>query len=127
MATTSCRVLVVDDEKDTAQTLACLLVGLGHEATFLTDPQQVFETTERVKPHLVFLDIGMPGMDGWQVAKLLRKQYPGEGQLRLVAISGHGAPEHHARSRQAGFDAHIMKPLAVDLIESIIKQLAPPC
>jgi hypothetical protein len=47
--------------------------------------------------------------------------------LRLVAISGHGAPEHHARSRQAGFDAHIMKPLAVDLIESIIKQLAPPC
>jgi CheY-like chemotaxis protein len=69
----------------------------------------------------------MPGMDGWQVAKRLRKQYPGEGQLRLVAISGHGAPEHHARSRQAGFDAHIMKPLAVDLIESIIKQLAPPC
>lgn len=69
MATKRCRVLVVDDDKDHAQTFAYLLVGMGHEATFLTDPRKVLDTTHRVHPHIV-LDIGMAGMDGWQVAWL---------------------------------------------------------
>lgn len=109
MATRPCRVLVVDDDKDTAQTLARLLVSMGQEATFLTDPTQVLETTNRVHPHIVFLDLGMPGLDGWTIARLLRKLYPQDGTLRLVAFSGRGDDEARKESRRAGFDAHVLK------------------
>lgn len=124
MATGPCRILVVDDDQDTAQTLAHLLVGMGHEATFLTDSRQVGDVVERIKPHIIFLDIGMPGLNGWEVARLLRKQYPAaDGNLRLVAITGHADDKAHIRSRQAGFDAHVKKPVAMDLVEAIIRQL----
>ena len=125
MATKPCRVLVVDDDKDVAQTFAYLLVCLGHEATFLTDPHQVFETVDRVKPHIVFLDIAMPGMDGWEVAKRLRRHSVADGALRLVAVSGSAEPGAHIKSRQAGFDAHVAKPVEAPLLESIINQLKP--
>jgi CheY-like chemotaxis protein len=96
---------------------------MGHEATFLTDSSQVLETVERTKPDIVFLDLGMPTMNGWEVATLLRKRYPVDSGLRLVAISGHGNEAARAKSRQAGFDAHTQKPVAIDLVESIIKQM----
>jgi CheY-like chemotaxis protein len=119
-----CRIVVVDDDKDTAQTLAYLIVGMGHEATFLTNPLQVVDTVNRIRPHIVLLDIGMPGLNGWEVAKLLRRHYPPESELRLVAITGHGDEAAHIKSRQAGFDAHVRKPVAVDLVEAIIRQFA---
>lgn len=127
MATRPRRVLVVDDDQDTAQTFAYLLVGMGHEATFLTEPRLVLETVDRLKPHIVFLDIGMPGLNGWEIATMVRKKYPYDG-LYLVAISGQAADEKaHIKSRKAGFDAHVTKPVAIDLVESIIKQLAVRC
>jgi CheY-like chemotaxis protein len=125
MATGACRILVVDDDQDTAQTFAFLLVGMGHEAIFLTDSSQVVDAVNRVKPHMIFLDIGMPGLNGWEVARLLRKQYPPDSSLRLVAITGQIDGQAHIKSRQAGFDAHLKKPVAVDLVEAIIKQLDP--
>lgn len=127
MATGPCRVLVVDDDQDTAQTFAYLLVGLGHEATFLTDPYAVVETANRVKPHIVFLDLGMPGMDGWEVARRLRELYPHDHPMRLVAVSGHGDEQARIKSRKSGFDAHVTKPIAIDLVEIIIAQLDPRC
>lgn len=123
MATKPCRVLVVDDDQDTAQSLAYLLVGMGYEATFLTDPHQVVESVNRTKPNIIFLDLGMPAMDGWQVARLLRQRFPDGDRLRLVAISGRGDEEARIRSRKAGFDAHVTKPVAINLVEAIIKQL----
>lgn len=123
MATKPCRVLVVDDDKDTAQTFAYILVTMGHEAAFLTDAHQVMEAAERTQPDIIFLDIGMPGMDGWEVARLLRKRFSHDGALRLVAISGRGDDDARIRSRQAGFDAHIQKPVEAALVEAIIRQL----
>jgi CheY-like chemotaxis protein len=122
MATRACRVLVVDDDRDTAQTFAYLFVGMGHEATFLTDPGLVPETVERMKPDIIFLDIGMPTMNGWEVAKMLRKRYPHDGSLKLVAITGHADEDAMAKSRMAGFDAHLPKPVSPPLAEAIIKQ-----
>lgn len=124
MPTPKCRVLVVDDDPDTAETFAYLLIGMGHEATFLTNPTQVPQTVDRVKPDIVFLDIGMPGVSGWDLARALRTRYPHD-TLRLVAITGKTEPQAHATSRQAGFDAHVTKPIAVDLVESILKQFFP--
>ena len=125
MATKPCRVLIVDDEQDTAQTLAYLLVGMGHQASFLTEPRQVLETAQRTRPDIIILDLGMPGMNGWEVASLLRKAFPVDGEVRLVALSGRGDKEARSKSRSAGFDAHVTKPVAIDLIEAIIQQLRP--
>lgn len=125
MAPGPCRILVVDDDQDTAQTFAYLLVGMGHEAIFVTDSSQVVATVNRIKPHMIFLDIGMPGLNGYEVAKLLRKQYPPDSSLRLVAITGQSDEKAHIKSRQAGFDAHVKKPVAIDLVEAIIRQLDP--
>jgi CheY-like chemotaxis protein len=120
-----CRILVVDDEHDTAQTFAFLLAGMGHEAAFITDSGQVVDTVNRFKPQIIFLDIGMPGLNGWEVARLIRKQYPPDSPLRLVAITGQSDEKAHIKSRQAGFDAHVKKPAAIDLVEAIIRQLDP--
>lgn len=99
---------------------------MGHEATFVTDPQKVLEMTDRIKPHIVFLDLGMPGMDGWEVAKRLRQQYPQEdGTLQIVAVSGHGDDRARIKSRKAGFDAHVLKPVDIELVEVIIRQIDP--
>ena len=122
MATKPWRVLVVDDDRDTAETLAYLLKGMGHEATFLTEPSLVAETVDRIKPHIVFLDIGMPGVNGWELAAMIRKKYPYD-RLHLVAVTGQRDDKARAKSRQAGFDAHVTKPVAIDLVESIIKQI----
>jgi CheY-like chemotaxis protein len=122
MATEKCRVLVVDDDQDTARSFAYLLVGVGHEATFLTDPHEVPAAVARVNPHIIFLDINMPGLNGWEVAKMIRKQHRQDEGLRLVAITGHADETAPVKSRKAGFDAHVLKPVSVDLVEAIIRQ-----
>lgn len=122
MATERCRVLVVDDDQDTAQTFAYLFVGMGHEATFLTDPLQVVDVVKRIKPHIIFLDIGMPGLNGWEVAKMIRRHYPPDRDgVKLIAITGHADETARVKSRQAGFDAHLPKPVSMDLAEAIIQ------
>jgi CheY-like chemotaxis protein len=124
MRASRCRVLVVDDDRDSAQTFAYLLAGMGHETRYLTDPGRVLRTVARFKPQIVFLDIGMPGISGWELAEALRRQYAYDA-LRLVALTARGEDQDRVRSRQAGFDAHILKPVSMDLVESIIEQLFP--
>jgi CheY-like chemotaxis protein len=121
MAHSPKRILVVDDHADTAQSFAALLRTLGHEVEAVTDPLRVEARVAELEPHIVFLDIGMPGLNGWQVAERLRARYPQEA-LRLVAITAYGADHDRARSRRAGFDAHLVKPASVDLVESILTQ-----
>jgi len=121
MAHSPKRILVVDDHVDTAQTFAALLRALGHEVEALTDPAAVEARVAELEPHIVFLDIGMPKLDGWQVAERLRARYPQEA-LKLVAITAYGEAHDRARSRRAGFDAHLVKPASVDLVESILTQ-----
>jgi CheY-like chemotaxis protein len=111
----------LDDDRDTAQTFAELLKVMGHEATFLTDPAKVDDYIAAVRPHIAFLDLGMPRQNGWQVAERIRARYSPDA-LRLVAITGHGGDEERARSRRAGFDAHLLKPPSPDLVESILSQ-----
>lgn len=119
-----CRALVVDDQPDAANTLAILIQALGHEARALTNPLEVREAIDAFDPHVVFLDIGMPNLDGWTLARQLREHY-GSDQLRLVALTAYGEPEDHARSRKAGFDAHIVKPAEPRLVEHILATVLP--
>ncbi len=121
-----CRVLVVDDDHDNAQMLAALLEAMGHDVTFLTDPTKVIDTARALRPQVVFLDLRMPRLDGWELAKQLRA-LDGEPAkpMRLVAVSGRIDEEARVKSRKAGFDAHVLKAAEPELIESIFKQL--PC
>ena len=118
-----CRVLVVDDEPDTAQTFAYILASMGHETTFLTDPRTVLARVAEIKPHIVFMDINMPGLNGWEVAKMIRRQHPQDGEtLKLVAITGQTGEGAQVKSRMAGFDAHLLKPVSPDLAEAVVRQ-----
>jgi CheY-like chemotaxis protein len=106
METARKRILVVDDLHDSALSLALVLQRMGHTAEFVTDPWKALETARRFLPELVFLDIGMPGIDGYALARMFRQEFGFEA-LRLVALTAWGRDEDRAASRQAGFDAHV--------------------
>jgi CheY-like chemotaxis protein len=119
-ATAPRRVLVIDDNKDAAQTLAEALKLLGHEAEAIFDALQVFDKVRTYKPDILFLDIGMPHIDGYTVAKVLRQDY-GYENLKLVAVTAYTTEDDRRKARQAGFDAHVGKPADFEIIESILE------
>jgi CheY-like chemotaxis protein len=124
-ALTSRRILVVDDRLDAAQSFAFLLAELGQQAEFITDPYATMENARRLRPELVFLDIGMPGLDGWQLSRLLRAEF-GFDAIRIVAVTAYGELADRKRSREAGFDAHVVKPVSVELVQSILDTIFEP-
>lgn len=117
------KILVVDDNVDSAQSMAFVLRSLGHQADYVSDPRRVLAAVKDKKPDAVFLDIGMPHMDGFQLAQLLKR---GNGEMYVVAISGHDSPEDRKRGREAGFDAHVAKPADADMLQSILSTLFGP-
>ena len=112
------RVLVVDDNRDAADTLATMLRMLGHDAEQLYDPQAVEAEVERFQPDLVFLDLGMPGRSGFEVARALRARAGGD-QLLLVALTGWGQADDRRRSLDAGFDEHLVKPPDLNAVRQL--------
>jgi len=119
------RALVVDDDCDTAESFARVLEGLGCEVEFVTDPALAADAVARLHAQIVFLDIGMPGINGYDLADMLRRQYGWHTGIRLVAVTAYGSEEHRARSRAAGFDAHVLKPVSAELVESMLRTLFP--
>jgi len=105
----SLRVLVVDDNVDTATTLAMLVQASGHEVRTAYDGTAVLEAALDYRPNVVLLDIGLPGLNGFEVAKGLRLQ-PALQNVVLVAMTGYGQESDRHRSREAGFDHHLVKP-----------------
>jgi CheY-like chemotaxis protein len=114
------RILIVDDSEDGAESLAMLLQFAGHETHKAHDGVAAIEAAERIRPDIVLLDIGLPRMNGYEVSRHIRKEPWGKG-LVLVALTGWGQEEDRHRSREAGFDAHMVKPLDFD---RLIKLLA---
>jgi CheY-like chemotaxis protein len=104
------RILVVDDNVDAAATLQLLLGSLGHETAVANDGAQALKLAVDFRPDLVFLDIGMPGMDGYEVARRLRALRTNP-PFRIVAVTGWGQESDRQRSREAGFDLHLVKPV----------------
>jgi two-component system CheB/CheR fusion protein len=119
------RVLVVDDSISTAQSMAALLQLKGHDGRVAFDGPKALETAAAFHPEVVLLDIDMPGMNGYQVAKQLR-QMPGLEQTLLVAITGYGQEEDRRRSREAGFQLHLVKPVRLSAILELLASAAFP-
>ena len=113
------RVLVVDDNVDAAAMLAALIRQLGHEVEIVHDGSAALRAVEGYRPEVILLDIGMPGMNGFEVAQRLRElgRVP---RLRIVAVTGWGKPEDRQRSREAGFDMHLIKPVELSEIQQAL-------
>jgi PAS domain S-box-containing protein len=116
------RLLVVDDNRDAAESLAMLLRLQGHEVRVAYSGQAALEDAHSFQPDLIFLDIGMPGMDGYEVARRMRQQ-PGLEDVVLAALTGWGQPEDRRRTAEAGFDHHLVKPPDPKVVEGLVAGL----
>ena len=118
------RVLVVDDNVDSARSMALLFQSLGHDAATANDGLEALELARSLQPEVVVLDLGMPGLDGYEVAKRLRREPWGEGLL-LVALTGWGQQDARDRSKSSGFDAHLVKPVEIETLLEIVNRPRP--
>ena len=109
-ATATLRVLVVDDYADVAESLALLLQIKGHDVETADCGLKAIEKARSFRPQVVLLDIGLPDISGFDVAKRLR-ELPETRQAFLIAISGYGGPEYVEQAKSSGFDEHLLKPL----------------
>ena len=120
--TSGLRLLVVDDNRDAADSLAVLLRLQGHEVRVVHDGPAALEVAPSYRPDAVFLDLGMPGMDGYEVARRLRKT-PGLEKTVLAALTGWGQREDRRRTAEAGFDHHLVKPPEPKALEGVLAGL----
>ena len=116
------RVLVVDDNRDLADSLALLLEGNGYRVTTAYDGMTAIDRTFAERPQIVLLDLGLPGVDGYTVAGTIRGG-AGLEDTRLIAMTGYGQPEDRQRTRAAGFHAHLVKPVDWDVLRGILEGL----
>jgi signal transduction histidine kinase/ActR/RegA family two-component response regulator len=114
-----CRVLAVDDNVDAALTLGQALGALGCTVQVVHDGAAALAALPTFAPELVLLDIGLPGMDGYEVARRLRSASP-HPALRIVAVTGYGQSSDRVRSRDAGFDDHVVKPVSLDILRRVL-------
>jgi CheY-like chemotaxis protein len=125
MAATPRRLLIADDNSDAAESLAMLLRLEGHDVTVVGSGRQALTAVADVQPEFALLDIGMPDMDGYEVARQLRRiELP--SRLTLIAVTGWGQEGDKARASQAGFDYHFTKPIEPDELFELLKQNGDP-
>ena len=118
-----CKVLVADDNRDAAESLAMLLGIMGHEVRVAFDGTSALSMARTFRPDLAFLDIGMPRMTGYEVASCLRKESWSD-DLMLVAATGWGDAEARRKSKEAGFDSHLTKPVGPEEVQTLLTRAA---
>jgi CheY-like chemotaxis protein len=111
------RLLLVEDNADARQTLRALLEALGHEVHEAGDGEAGIAAAATLRPDLAFVDIGLPRLDGYEVARRMRAV---DATVRLVALTGYGRDEEVRRARDAGFDEHILKPASMEQLRAAI-------
>jgi CheY-like chemotaxis protein len=118
------KVLVVDDNRDAADMLAAALTRLGFQTEIATDGLAALHAAKHFRPEIVFLDIGLPIMDGYEVAVKLRGDF-GAG-LKLIALTGYGQASDREKAREVGFDAHIVKPIDISTLPELLSRETRP-
>ncbi|GAB5098825.1 response regulator [Caballeronia sp. LP006] len=118
-AASSRRILIVDDSEDAALAMSMLLEALGHEVRTEHDGPRALQSIDDFKPDVVLLDIGLPGMNGFDVAREMRKR-PVTRDALLLALTGYGSDADRQNSIDAGFDHHLTKPVSIDALEALL-------
>ena len=116
------RVLVVDDNDASAKTLGWMFEALGAEVQVAYSGAEALTHARTFLPQIILMDIGMPGMDGYEACRLLRQQ-PELHKTVIVAQTGWGQPEDRRRAREAGFDQHLVKPVMIEHLQGLLEDL----
>jgi PAS domain S-box-containing protein len=114
------RVLLVDDNVDAMEMMGFLLTEMGYDTLTASDAHGVVKLALEQRPDVIVLDIGLPGIDGYTLARMIR-EHPGLAHTRLVAHTGYGSPEDRQKARDAGFDAHLVKPAQLSALEAALR------
>jgi CheY-like chemotaxis protein len=114
-------IVLVEDQDDSREMLKLVLERRGHRVHSAGDGREGLEVIVRERPDVALVDIGLPGMDGYELARAVRAELAGD--VKLVALTGYGQPADVSRSSHAGFDRHVTKPLATDKLELILREL----
>ncbi len=118
----SLRVLVVEDNDDARDMLASLLSVSGHHVWTATNGLECLDLAERHRPDVILCDLGLPDTSGLEIAASLR-QRSATRRIHLIALTGYGRPEDMARSREAGFDSHLTKPIDIDTLTTVLSSI----
>ncbi len=118
------RILVVDDNRDSAKTLAMLLGITGHETQVAHDGLAAIEVARTFRPEVILLDIGLPKLNGYEVCRAIRKEDWG-AQIVIVALTGWGQDDDRRKSTEAGFNGHLVKPVEHDALVKLLLDLMP--
>ncbi|HZZ72465.1 MAG TPA: response regulator, partial [Pirellulales bacterium] len=115
------RCLVVDDNQDSAASMALILRTLGEEVQVAYDGLEAVQIAREYQPGLILLDIGLPKLHGYEAGRQIRR-LPGGDEIVLVAVTGWGQQNDRARSKEAGFDHHLVKPLEMATVRALVAQ-----
>ena len=113
------RVLVVEDNPDTIRTTVLLLRDMGHHVDYATHGYSAIDAAVRFRPDFVFLDLGLPGINGFEVCSRMKKQ-PGLEHVRIIAITGYGEDEYRVRAKAAGCEMVLLKPVSPRVLEELL-------
>ena len=121
----TCRILIIDDAPDAALTLAILVRRLGHTVEYVTNPLDAVEVAMRFRPEVVLLDIGMPYINGYHLAPMLREALAPD-PVSIIAVTAWGSERDRDLSRAAGFQEHLVKPASHAAIGSVMDRFCAP-
>jgi CheY-like chemotaxis protein len=113
------RILLVDDDDDSREALRRVLESTGHQVFEAENGRRAVEVAARVRPNIALIDISLPDLDGYEVARQIRAGAEDQA-MRLIAVTGFGGPDDRAQARGAGFDAHVVKPLDLDRLDDLL-------
>jgi CheY-like chemotaxis protein len=116
------RILVVEDDPESLQMMGALLAVWGHETTLVPAGPPALEAVAREMPDIVLLDLGLPGMDGYQVAREIRRTPHGGDTVFIAAVTAYRGDDHERRAREAGFDRYLTKPVDIDVLRQTLAQ-----
>ena len=119
------RILVVEDNDDTAQSLRLLLEALGYVTHVALDGEEAVAAAAKLSPDVILMDVGLPGISGYEAARRIRAAGASGRKVRIIALTGWGQQADRQRSAEAGIDHHLVKPLELDQLKQVLA-LAPP-
>jgi CheY-like chemotaxis protein len=119
------RILVAEDNRDSADSLKALLDALGYDTHLAYDGESAVRAAATLRPDVIIMDIGLPGLNGYDAARRIRAQHP-DMRVVIVALTGWGQRSDRLRSAEAGMDHHLVKPLDLAALKKILDSLPPP-
>ena len=119
---TTRRVVVIDDNADIRESLQMLLAMWGHQVSMAAEGRAGVALVVRDRPDVALIDVGLPGMNGYDVAREIRQSLP-NGATKLIAVTGYGQPSDRELAKQAGFDMHLLKPISPEVLQRLLVEL----